>query len=439
MKKLESCFVRLWNQDVGVLLWDPVSETASFQYTDDFIKSGLNISPLMMPLSNKVYQFKELVARDDRSSFWGLPGVFADSLPEKYGNKLMKDWLERQNKQFKDLNPIERLCYVGKRGMGALEFEPAEDLISNSEYEVNVDEMLKIARQILQEANQEKHEIDKNKNLMDQLITIGTSAGGAKAKAVIATGKNESGKFTKIFSGQAEPRPELDYWILKFSDTSNSEHLSDKDTGRLEYAYYLMAKACKIEMTKSLLLTDSNGIGHFMTKRFDRLDGQKIHMATFCGLAHEDRNPVGMSSYEKLFKTCDDMKLSQDRILQLYRRMVFNIMARNQDDHTKNHSFLMFKDGTWDLSPAYDICFSYDKESRFIAKQQMNCNNKRDDFTTDDLLACAKSSNIQVSEAQNIIKEVKTVVESWKEFADQAGLTPVQSDAIYSTFRLNLL
>lgn len=438
MKKLESCFVRLWDNDIGVLLWDSISQTASFQYTDDFIKSGLNISPLKMPLSNKVYQFKELVARDDRSSFWGLPGVFSDSLPETYGNRLMKKWLERQNKDFKDLNPIERLCYVGKRGMGALEFEPAEDFINNSEYEVNVDEMLEIARQILKEANQTKYPINKNKNLMDQLITIGTSAGGAKAKAVIATYKNESENFSKIFSGQAEPRTELDYWILKFSDTSNSEHLSDKDTGRLEYAYYLMAKACKIEMTKSILLQDSKNVGHFMTKRFDRLNGQKIHMATFCGIAHEDRNPVGMSSYEKLLKTCRDMKLSEDRILQMYRRMVFNIIARNQDDHTKNHSFLMFKDGTWDLSPAYDICFSYDQDSRFIALQQMNCNNKRDNFTTEDLLNCAKTSKIDALEAQKIIFEVKTVISSWKEFAKESGLSIEQTNAIQSTFRMNI-
>ena len=438
MKKLENCFVRLWDQDVGVLLWDSVSETARFQYTDEFIKSGLNISPLMLPLSNKVYQFTELVARDDRSSFWGLPGIFSDSLPETYGNKLMKNWLESHHKEFKDLNPIERLCYVGKRGMGALEFEPAEDFISNSEYEVNVDQMLEIARQILMESNQEKHYIDKNKNLMDQLITIGTSAGGAKAKAVIATYKNEKGDFSKIFSGQAEPRSELDYWILKFSDTSNSEHLSDKDTGRLEYAYYLMAKACKIEMTNSLLLQDSKGVGHFMTKRFDRYDGQKIHMATFCGIAHEDRNPVGMSSYEKLLKTCRDLLLPEERISQMYRRMVFNIMARNQDDHTKNHSFLMFQDGTWDLSPAYDICFSYNKDSRFIALQQMNCNNKRDNFTTEDLLSCANVSNIDALEAKKIINDVKQVLLSWKEFANKAGLALAQADAIQSTFRMNI-
>lgn len=438
MKKLESCFVRLWDMDVGVLLWDPVSETASFEYTDEFLKSGLNISPLKMPLEKKVYQFSELVARDDRSSFWGLPGVFSDSLPEKYGNTMMMNWLENQNKEFKDLNPIERLCYVGKRGMGALEFEPAEDLISNSEYEVYVDQMLEIARKILSEKNEEKHTIDQSKNLMDQLISITTSAGGAKAKAIIATLKDETDYYSKIFSGQAEPREELDYWILKFADTSNSEHLSDKDTGRLEYAYYLMAKACKIEMTHSRLLTDSKGVGHFMTKRFDRYDGQKIHMTTFCGIAHEDRNPVGMSNYEKLIQTCRNLHLGEERILQMYRRMVFNIMARNQDDHTKNHSFLMFQDGSWDLSPAYDLCFSYNKDSRFIALQQMNCNHKRDDFTTDDLLACAKTCKIDAQEALNIINDVKSVVTSWPQFAKEAGLSKLQSDAIYNTFRMNL-
>lgn len=437
MKTLDRCFVRLWGMDVGVLLWDPVSETASFQYTDDFIKTGLQISPIKMPLSNKVYNFPELVARDDRSSFWGLPGVLSDSLPEKYGNKIMKEWLEVQGKKFSDLNPIERLCYVGKRGMGALEFEPAEELINNSEYEVKVDEMLEIARQILKEANEEKYKIDKNKNLMDQLISISTSASGAKAKAVIATLKSEDklNKFTKVFSGQAEPREELDYWILKFSDTSNTEHLSDKDTGRLEYAYYKMAKKCKIEMTKSLLLKDSNNVGHFMTKRFDRYDGNKIHMATFCGIAHEDRNPVGMSSYENLFKTCNYLQLSKERVEQMYRRMIFNILARNQDDHTKNHSFLMFQNGNWDLSPAYDICFSYQKDSKFIALQQMNCNGKRDNFTREDLLFTAKTTNISVDTANFIIDDITEQLLSWKEIALDVGLDEKQVIDIEKLFR----
>ena len=437
MAEITRCFVRLWNMDVGILLWDPVSQTASFQYTPDFIQTGLQISPIKMPLSNKNFNFPDLVALDDRSSFWGLPGVFSDSLPEKYGNKLMKEWLERQHKEFKDLNPIERLCYVGKRGMGALEYEPAEDLISNTEQELDVEEMIQIARQILKEANQSKTKINVSENLMDQLISISTSAGGAKAKAIIATQENEKGDILNVYSGQAEPREDLSYWILKFANTENSEHHSDEDTGRLEYAYYKMAKACKIEMTESRLLPDSNGIGHFMTRRFDRVKGQKIHMVTFCGLAHEDRNPVGMSSYEKLFKTCiDDMKLGYDRILQLYRRMVFNILARNQDDHTKNHAFLMFDNGQWDLSPAYDICFSYDKDSRFIALQQMQCNHKRDNFTKADLLATARIANIAPRQASEIIKEVQSVLESWPQFATEAGLKQAQIEYIMESFRV---
>ena len=436
MPSLDRCFVRLWDMDVGILLWDSVTQTASFQYTPQFIETGLQISPLKMLLSNKVYTFPDLVARDDRSSFWGLPGVFSDSLPERYGNKLMQDWLARQKKEFKDLNPIERLCYVGKRGMGALEFEPAEELISNSENELDIEEMIIIARQILREANETKEKVDIKQNLMDQLISISTSAGGAKAKAIIATQENEKGEFINIYSGQADPRPDLSYWILKFANTENTEHLSDSDTGRLEFAYYKMARACKIEMTECRLLTDSNGVGHFMTKRFDRFNGEKIHMASFCGIAHEDRNPVGMSSYERLFETCRDLKLGEDRIHQLYRRMVFNILARNQDDHTKNHAFLMFKDGTWDLSPAYDLCFSYQKNSRFIALQQLQCNHKRDNFIKEDFFATANSAGIDLDKANQIIKEVQDGISSWEQFAKEAGLKQEQAQSIRKAFRI---
>lgn len=432
---MDRCFVKLWGQDAGVLLWDQTSESAIFQYTPEFVETGLQISPLKMPLGKEPFQFPDLIARSEKSTFWGLPGTFADSLPEKYGNKLMKEWLDRKGIEFNQLNPIDRLCYVGKRGMGALEFEPAADLISNSEEEVEIDEMIEIARQILKEANEKSHSFSTNENLMDQLITISTSAGGAKAKAIIAAEEDSNGKFTKIYSGQAEPRSNLSYWLLKFANFENDEHWSDTDTGRLEYAYYLMAKACKIQMTECRLLEDSNGVGHFMTKRFDRVAGQKIHMSTFCGIAHQDRNPVGLVSYETLFQTCRDLKLGEDRILQLYRRMVFNILARNQDDHTKNHSFLMFDDGTWDLSPAYDLCYSYDPKSRFIALQQMMCNKKRDNFTKNDLLETARAANIDSTVADSIISDVKTVIGSWEEFAGKAGLQEKQTSAIRSAMR----
>ncbi|MCR4899774.1 MAG: type II toxin-antitoxin system HipA family toxin [Treponema sp.] len=441
MKRLDHCLVRLWNQNVGVLLWDEVSQTASFQYTKEFLQTKLQISPIKMPIQKQlqnpshVYQFKELVARDDRSSFWGLPGVFADSLPERFGNRMMQKWLETQNIDFKDLNPIERLCYVGKRGMGALEFEPAEEFFTDDHSKIDVDEMIQIARQILKEANENKAQINAKQNVVEQIISITTSAGGAKAKAIIAAQEDDKGNFINIYSGQAEPKPDYSYWLLKFANTENDEHLSDTDTGRLEFAYYLMAKACGIEMVECRLLPDSNGVGHFMTRRFDRVNGQKIHMATFCGIAHEDRNPVGMSSYEKLFKCCRDLKLSQDRQLQLYKRMVFNILARNQDDHTKNHSFLMFQDGKWDLSPAYDLCYSYEKTSRFIALQQLRCNDKRDNFTKDDLLATAASAKIDADTAEKIIKEVQTGIDSWEELATKAGLKQSQTQSIRQAFR----
>lgn len=432
MERITECLVRLWDKDVGIISWDERQRIARFQYTKDFLNSGLEISPLKMPLDEKIYVFPELREKEVSSTFLGLPGIFADSLPEKYGNSLMKNWLRRQGKRFEDLNPVEKLCYVGKRGMGALEYEPSIDFLKKREERINIDDLVKVAKDIILNEENKKNPVIENQNLVEQLIKISTSAGGAKAKALIAM-KFKDGKPSAIYSGQADPREDLSYWIIKFSDVKNDEHKSDLNTGRLEYAYYLMAKASGIEMTHSHILKDSNGTGHFVTQRFDRIKGRKIHMTSLCGLAHLDRNPPGEVGYEELFDTARSLKLDNTRLEQLYRRMVFNILARNQDDHTKNHSFLMFEDGSWDITPAYDLCFSYNKDSKWIALQQMSCNGKRDDFTYNDLIKAAKQADI--SNPKRIIAEVRTVLDSWKEFAFKAGLPEKEADAVQALFR----
>lgn len=433
MERINECLVKLWGIDAGVLVWDEKRGFARFQYTEDFCKSGLEISPIKMPLNpNKVYEFPELRESETSNTFCGLPGVFADSLPEKYGNSLMKKWLERQNIDFNSLNPIERLCYVGKRGMGALEYEPTIEYFNKKDEQIVFDDLVDVARKIMLEENQKSTELEKDANLAEQLIRIGTSAGGAKAKALIAL-KIENGKPVAVYSGQADPREDLSYWLVKFSDVKNDEHKSDLFTGRLEYAYYLMAKSCGIQMMQSKILNDRNGVGHFITRRYDRVKSTKLHTASFCGIAHEDRNPVGMTSYEKLFDTARHLGLDNESLSQIYRRMVFNIIARNQDDHSKNHSFIMTQDGKWNLTPAYDICFSYNKDSRWIAKQQMTCNGKRDNFTYDDLVKAAEKAD--VSNPKKIIKEVNDSVSSWLDFAREAGLPEQNALAIKDCFR----
>lgn len=277
--------------------------------------------------------------------------------------------------------------------------------------------------------------INQNTNLFNELIKISTSAGGAKAKALIAM-KFKDNKPSAIYSGQAAPKKDLTYWLLKFSDVKNDEQKSDLNTGRLEYAYYLMAKEAGLEMTHSNIIKDNNGVGHFITQRFDRIEDQKIHMSTLCGLGHFDRNPPGLYGYENLFETARCLKLKYDSLEQLYRRMVFNIITRNQDDHSKNHSFLMLGDGQWINAPSYDICYSYNPDSKYIALHQMSCNGKRDNFVYEDLISAAK--NADISNPKKIIKEVKEVASCWIDFARKANFPEKEAELIKKNFRTDI-
>jgi serine/threonine-protein kinase HipA len=424
MSKIKAVKVFLWNQLAGAVAWDEQMNTGEFQYDPDFVKSGLEISPLMMPLSNKVYRFPELSRSD---TFSGLPGLIADSLPEKFGNALMERYLALRGIKFTDLTPVERLCYIGTRGMGALEFEPDFDREADKIEKVDVHELAQVAQEIMNQHNNSKVEVEDVRRF-DRLIHIGTSAGGAKAKAIIAW--NES--TNEIMSGQGACRPGFEHWLLKFSEVENAEHFADKDVGRLEYAYYRMAVEAGISMMESRLIPDGER-AHFMTRRFDREDSKKRHVHSFCGMAHEDRNPVGNAHYETLFATARKIGLKQTALDELFRRMVFNILARNQDDHSKNHAFMMDGSGQWHLTPAYDIVFTYKKGSRWVESQQMRCNGKRDNFVREDLLSAGSAADVKNPEA--VIREVIEVLKLWPDIAAEAGLKRDQADSIQGHFR----
>lgn len=432
MNRINEAIVKIWGREVGIIVWDDKRKLAAFQYFPNFLNSGLELSPLKMPLSDRIYEFPELRAEELSSTFLGLPGIFADSLPEKYGNTMMREWLRRQGIKFDDLNPIERLCYVGERGMGALEYKPAFELPRSSK--IDLDELVDIARTIISDENEKRKDVGES-NAIDSIIELSTSAGGAKAKALVAL-KIVNEKITGIYSGQTAPRKDLVYSILKISDVKNDEHHSDINTGKIEYTYYKMALKSGINMMPCFLVKDSKGVAHFMTQRFDRIDGNKIHMATFCALAHADRNPPGMYGYEDLFDAAHKIGCKQNELLQLYRRMVFNIIARNQDDHSKNHSFLMDQKGKWIISPAYDICFSYNKKSKWIDKQQMCCNGKRDNFVLDDLLAAAKYAD--VTNPMAVIEEVKEGISAWEKEAEEAELPAHETETIKKHFRMEI-
>jgi len=420
--------IRLWGELVGIVSWDERRGLAFFEYDKTFISKGLEISPLRMPLNEGVvYSFPEL----SRETYKGLPGLLADSLPDKFGNALINKWLAEQGRDAGSYNPIERLLYQGKRGMGALEFEPAERFVSNVSAKIELQSLIEVARKALSDKSELNTGLQDEDGLK-QIIKVGTSAGGARAKAVIAY--NE--KTGEIRSGQLNVPQGFTHWLIKLDGVTNQELGDPEHFGQIEYAYYQMATACGIEMSESRLLSENNRF-HFLTRRFDRTDeGEKLHLQTLCGLAHFDFNLPGAYSYEQLFQTMRSLRLPYSAAEQMFRRMVFNIVARNQDDHAKNFSFLMDKSGRWRLAPAYDMTFAYNPAGNFTAQHQLSMNGKRDDFTRQDLLNFAEQMSIK--KTNEIVEEVISTVSDWAKYAKAADIPVKISNFIGQTHRLQL-
>ena len=411
------CEVYIWGRRVGIVGYGENDDVAKFEYDKDFLNSGIELSPIVMPLSNQVYSFKNL----NKETFKGLPGMLADSLPDRYGDALINAWLSNQNRSLDSFSPIERLCYMGDRGMGALEYIPYNGPVDNKEEKLDIEKMLSLVSKIL--TNRKELKVEDNDMTMANLLKFGTSAGGARAKAIIAY--NE--KTGDICSGQIANKKDYSYWIIKFDDVDNNGDHNEEDTKdytRIEYAYYLMAKAAGIKMNECRLLIENNRY-HFMTKRFDREDktGEKIHMQTLGAIGHLDFNIPRSCSYERVAQICTLLNIGNDEICELFRRMVFNVLSFNNDDHVKNISFLMNKDGKWSLAPAYDISFSYKADSIWVSKHQMTVNGKSENIELDDMLKCAQSMNIRELKARRIIDEVKNAISNWEEFAYEANVT----------------
>lgn len=422
---MEAIAVHLWGRRVGALSWDEDRRIARFQYDSEFILSGLEVSPIVMPLSRRIYQFPELV---DTRTFKGLPGVIADSLPEKFGNRILDVYLAKHGRKLDDLNPLERLCYVGSRGMGALEYEPDFDTRDLSKpISIEVSDLVEVAQDVL--ADRQTADANLEIDGIEILVSVGTSAGGAKAKAVIAINDETN----HVLSGQTDAPEGYKHWLLKFDEIDNEEHATSRQIGRIEFVYNEMAHEAGINTMECRLLSDGD-LAHFMTKRFDRVDNNaKVHVCTFAGLMHADRDPPGKVGYERLFQVIRDLGLGQDSLNEMYRRMVFNICSRNQDDHTKNHAFLMFADGDWQLAPAYDLCFSYKPGNRFIEQHQMACNAKRDNFSTEDLLEAAKAADVK--RPHKIIDQVQHAIARWPQLAKDVGIEKDTANTIAKLHR----
>jgi serine/threonine-protein kinase HipA len=427
--------VQLWGRTIGAVALDEGRDVATFQYDPDFARSGIELSPVAMPLSERVYEFPAL----PRNTFHGLPGLLADSLPDKFGNALVNAWLATQGRTPESFNAVERLCYTGARGMGALEFAPALGPKARKASKIEVDALVRLAGEVLTHRGDLQghfHEAGKEQALRD-ILSVGTSAGGARAKAVIAWNRATN----EVRSGQIATDAGFDYWLLKFDGVAGNrdKELEDpKGYGAIEYAYHLMAKAAGITMTECRLL-EENGRRHFMTRRFDRLaGGTKLHLQSLCALAHFDFNQAGAYAYEQALFTIRQLKLPMAAVEEQFRRMVFNIVARNQDDHVKNIAFLMNKQGEWSLAPAFDVTYSYNPSGPWTATHQMTLNGKRDVFARGDFEAGAKAAGMKRGRAATIIEEVRAAVQRWPEFAAEAGVTTEWRKKIAKAHRLTL-
>jgi serine/threonine-protein kinase HipA len=411
--------------------WDAQRGYASFEFEPEFLKSGLDVAPLTMPLDEtapgEIFQFPSL----SRATFSGLPGLLADALPDKFGNAIIDAWLTRNGRSSGDFTPVERLCYTGSRGMGALEFAPPINKTIEQAVPVEIAELAALAQEVTNARGQLNTRLGSGgQDAMLDILRVGTSAGGARAKAIIAI--NPEGH---VLSGQTEVPPGYEHWLLKFDGVNDLELGKTEGYGRIELAYYLMATAAGIEMSECRV-HEENGRAHFMTRRFDRPEGRKLHMQSLCGIAHYDFNMAGAYSYEQAFQVMRRLRLSKAEALQQYRRMIFNVLARNQDDHTKNIAFLMAPDGQWRLAPAFDVIYAHNPQGTWTNQHQMTINGKRDQFVMEDLLTVGYS--IGVSRPNEIVDEVRDAVVRWPEFAQQAGVGEARMDEIRGQHRIEL-
>jgi serine/threonine-protein kinase HipA len=427
--------VTLWGRRIAAVSIAPKRSYATFQYDPAFARSGVPVAPLRMPLREAPYSFAGLPA----DAFRGLPGMLADSLPDRWGTQLVNAWLAAEGRTESSFDVVERLCYVGTRGMGALEFEPAREPVGSEHTDLCFDALVRLASEALSDREAFAAEIaeDPEEEAIKAILSIGTSAGGARPKAIIAY--NETTK--QVRSGQVATGDGFRHWLLKFDGVEGSgDHglVDPRGWSAIEYAYAEMARRAGVEMAECRLLEES-GRRHFMTRRFDRPgDGGKLHMQTIAALEHVSYNEPGAYSYEQALLLARRLGLDTPAVEQLFRRMVFNVVARNQDDHVKNVAFLMGRDGAWRLAPAYDLTWACQPGNRWLDSHQMTINGKRDGFSLADLRAVARVAGLKQEREQAILAEVSETVEAWPEIAAATGIDAQQAEQVGASHRLAL-
>ena len=427
---IDRAIIKIWGRIVGAVLWNNNTQLATFEYDPKFAANGYELAPLKMPLAKEtIFSFPELRSRfnSNENTFNGLPGLLADVLPDRYGNRLINTWLAQQGRPADSMNPVEKLCFIGTRGMGALEFEPSTNKRVDA-FTLEMDSLVNVAATMLNERERFTTNINEDElKAMQDILTIGTSAGGARAKAIIAYNETTG----EVQSGQTISPKGFKHYLIKLDGVDDSQFGTTKGYGRIEMAYYYMATASGINMMPSQLL-EENGRAHFITQRFDREDGNtKHHIQTLCAMKHFDYNEVGQYSYEQLFQTMRELGLPYPEAEQIFTRMVFNLIARNCDDHTKNFAFRLQQNGDWEISPAYDICHAYRPGSQWVSKHALSINGKREHITLEDFLTIAKS--MRIKKPRDIIKRVNYHVQQWETYADKANVGKAFTKSIKNT------
>ena len=443
---INNATITLWGIEIAVISWDAQQGVCDFQYLPEFIKYGIEVAPITMPLQTEPYRFPNL----NTETYKGLPGMLADVLPDKFGNALIDQWLIKQKRSKQDFNPVERLCYTGTRAMGALEFYPEiQKSKNNKKQPIEISEMVALANDVLNNkaftlqhnrdgdvnnAGRGGQKGDLSNKALEYIYQVGTSAGGARAKAIINWNETED----IIVAGHELPEAGFESWLIKFDgvdENKDKETLADpKGFGRIEYAYYLLAKSVGIHMSECRLLEESDR-AHFITKRFDRQGGKKIHKTSLCGMAHMDFNDNLNNAYEQVFNVARQLTLPKYDLEQLVKLMAFNVIFRNQDDHTKNIEFLMDQQGIWRLAPAFDLTFAYRPDGMWTRFHQLSINGKRDEFQLYDLEAAAKAAGFSAQKTRNLISEVDEGRRQWLGFSNEAGVDEERAQDIQTHFR----
>lgn len=418
--------VRIWGKAVGAVALDPKLGYYAFEYQPAFLGSGIELAPLTMPLTsaNEPFVFPDL----PELTYRRLPGLLADALPDDFGNTLIDAWMATRGVDRSQITPLDRLAYMGKRGLGALEFKPTRGpRNTRPSTAIRLSSLVESARRAVQ------GEIDTDAHAeaaLAQIIQVGTSAGGARAKAVVSWNPSTG----ELRAGQFDVQTGFEHWLIKFDGVGTDERLGvSRDYGRIEYAYHLMALAAGIEMSSCRLL-EENGRAHFMTKRFDRDGNAQHHLQTLCGLAHLDYRQKATHDASQLLLVIQRLQLPYVALEETFRRIAFNVMAANCDDHTKNISFLLRQGAGWELAPAYDVTHAYNPQGEWTYQHLMAVNRKFTEISKNDLMIVA--DQFGVGTAGKILTQVSDALSAWPDFATQANVSASEIARVKDHHRL---